>query len=203
LRSFVVHVPHLYDIETTMNNVRVTICVSGLALLAACAEPPPPVSVTDFMENPRLLEATMVRCGKNRSEMKYESECVNAREAVNRLERAAERERRQQLEAQSERKRQALRRTQEAAAAARRRAEEERRRREEAEYLGLFDDAETPAPAAADPEQPAGNAPPADSEPAPPQVMEESASEPVSEPPSEPGDLGAIREELRRRSGQN
>ena len=138
--------PLLYDIDMAMKIVRVTICMSGLAIMAGCSEPPPPVSVTEFMENPRLLEATMVRCGQNRSEMKYESECVNAREAVNRLEIVAERERRQQLEAQSERKRQALRRTQEAAAAARRRSEEERRRREEAEYLGLFDDAGVTAP---------------------------------------------------------
>ncbi|MDH5345232.1 MAG: EexN family lipoprotein, partial [Gammaproteobacteria bacterium] len=102
-----------------MRIVRVTVSLAGL-LLAACSEPPPPVTVAEFTQNPRLLEATMVRCGQNRTEMKYEAECVNAREAVNRLERAAEQERRIQLEAQSDRKRQSLRRTQEAAAAARR-----------------------------------------------------------------------------------
>ena len=99
-----------------MKIVRVTTCLIGLGCLAACSEPPPAVSVAEFMENPRLLEATMVRCGQNRSEMKYEAECVNARDAINRLERAEERARRAELEAQSERKRQALRRTQEAAA---------------------------------------------------------------------------------------
>jgi phosphotransferase system HPr-like phosphotransfer protein len=98
--------------------------------------------VEQLMQNPRLLEATMVRCGQNRTEMKYETECVNARDAVNRLQRAADRERRVQLEAESERKRQALRQTQEAVAAARRRSDEERRRREEDEYLGIFE--ETP-----------------------------------------------------------
>jgi hypothetical protein len=157
------------------------------------------------MENPRLLEATVVRCGQNRTEMKYDTECVNARDAVNRLERAAERERRTTLEQQSERKRQALRQTQEAAAAARRRAEEEQRRRDEAEYLGLFEETpddrpvETsgqPAPADSLP-IPASNAPVADFEPAP---------EPETEPaeieaqPVEPGsDLDAVREELKRR----
>jgi hypothetical protein len=194
--------PLLYDTEKTMKIGRVTIWMSGLVALAVCAEPPPPVSVVEFMENPRLLEATMVRCGQNRTEMKYESECVNAREAVNRLERAAERDRRQQLEAQSERKRQALRRTQEAAAAARRRAEEERRRREEAEYLGLFEDGGTPSPPPAVTEPvPAGNAPSVDLEPAPP--AEEPAEVPVSEPPAETNDLNAVREELRRRSNPN
>lgn len=114
-------------------------------LLAACGEPPPPVSVIEFMNSPRLLEAAMVRCGQNRAETKYEAECVNAREAVNRLASAEQQERRQKLEDQSARKRQALRRTQEAAAEARRRALEAQRLREEAEYLGLFEEV-TPNP---------------------------------------------------------
>ena len=190
-----------------MRIVRVTICVSGLALVAGCAEPPLPVSVTEFMENPRLLEATMVRCGQNRAEMKYESECVNAREAVNRLERVAERERRQQLEAQSERKRQALRQTQEAAAAARRRADDERRRREEEAYLGLFDDGGQNAPPTASAPAPVTNAPTASVDPVPDAPVEEPSVEPVAEPVSEPppdtSDLNAVREELRRRSNPN
>ena len=151
----------------------------------------------------------MVRCGQNRSEMKYEPECVNARDAVNRLERAEARERQRQLEAQSERKRQALRRTQEAAAAARRRADEERRRREEAEYLGIFEDGSAvsppterqpetaPAPAPLN----SGNAPGADFQPAPP--ADTSVEVPISSPPPEASapasDLEAVREELRRR----
>ena len=142
----------------------------------------------------------MVRCGQNRSEMKYESECVNARDAINRLERAEEEERRARLEAQSERKRQQLRATQEAAAAARRRAEEEQRRREEAEYLGIFEDSptgevtttpqnETLAP-------PLTNSESATAEP----VTEEAPPQPQSTPPDAQGsDLSSIREELRRR----
>jgi hypothetical protein len=206
-RRSVDYVPLLYDIDMAMKIVRVTICVSALTLMAGCAEPPPPVSVTDFMENPRLLEATMVRCGQNRAEMKYESECVNAREAVNRLERVAERERRQQLEAQSERKRKALRQTQEAAAAARRRADEERRRREEEAYLGLFDDGGSNASPPASTSAPAENAPTVSVDVAPEPTAEEPAAEPVAEPVSEPtpdtSDLNAVREELRRRSNQN
>lgn len=123
-----------------MNKFNVTVLVCGLLLLGACAEEVPPVSVVEFMNNPRLLEATMVRCAQNRAETKYAVECVNARDAVNRLAAAEEQARRQQMEAQSERKRQALRRTQEAAAEARRRAVEAQRQREEAEYLGLFDE---------------------------------------------------------------
>jgi len=176
-----------------MKIVRLTIGLLGLCL-AACGETQPPVSVAEFMENPRLLEATMVQCSQNRSEMKYEAECVNAREAINRLETAEERARREDLEAQSERKRQALRRTQEAAAAARARAIEEQRRREQAEYLGLYEQ-----PAATDATVPdaAANAPIATVEP---EVETDAESEPTtSEPGAEPSDLGAIREELRRR----
>lgn len=189
-----------------MRILRVAICLLAGGIVAACSKPPPPVSVTEFMDNPRLLEATMVRCGQNRSEMKYEVECLNARDAINRLERAEDRARRAQLEAQSERKRQALRRTQEAAAAARRRAEEDERRREEAEYLGIF---EEPAGTSSTEDRtlsgPASvNAPGATIEPEP---VPESADVPegtADEPPA--SDLGQIREELRRRqqeSGEN
>lgn len=138
----------------------------------------------------------MVRCGQNRSEMKYEAECVNARDAVNRLERAEERERKARLEAQSERKRQQLRATQEAAAAARRRAEEERRRREEAEYLGIFEDVSsgdvTTTPQSGTATPPPANAPMATIEPA----VEETAPPPAE---TQGSDLSSIREELKRR----
>lgn len=107
--------------------------------LAACAEEVPPVSVNELMENPRLLEAAMIRCAEDRPRMKYEAECINARDAGNRLEARQARLRREELERQSELKRQALRRTQQAAEAARQRAVEEEKRREEAEYLGLFE----------------------------------------------------------------
>ena len=48
---------------TLMKTLRLTSGFTGLVLLAACTKEPPPVSVAEFMENPRLLEATMVRCG--------------------------------------------------------------------------------------------------------------------------------------------
>ncbi len=108
--------------------------------LFACVEEPPPPTVDEFVDNSILLEATMVRCSANRSSTKYETECVNAREAINRLAIAEEEARRAELEAQSERKRRALRRTQEAATQARRRAAEAARKREEAAYLSQFID---------------------------------------------------------------
>jgi hypothetical protein len=110
-----------------------------LSLLTACGKETPPHTVAEFMEDPILLEATMVRCGQDRSATRYEAECINASDAVDRIAAAKEQERRKELEAESERKRQALRRAQEAAADARRRAQEAEKRREEAAYYGEFD----------------------------------------------------------------
>lgn len=80
----------------------------------------------------------MVRCSQDRSKTKYDPECVNARQAVSRIQAKEEAAARAEFEARSESKRSALRRTQAAAAEARRRAEEARRKREEAEYLAQF-----------------------------------------------------------------
>lgn len=180
---------------------------TGLVLLAACAKEPPPISVAEFMENPRLLEATMIRCGQNRSETKYLADCVNARDAVNRLEAREKAARGAELEAQSERKRQALRRTQQAAAEARRRAAEERNLREQGEYLGVTDgdapegtflqgDAE---PAAESPPAVGGNAPGVEISPPEPEVSDEFIIEEIPADAAPGSDIESIREELQNR----
>jgi len=111
----------------------------GIVLIAGCAPKEPPARTTiEFIDNPMLLEAAMVRCQQNRKELRYDQECMNAREAVNRIQAKEEEARRVELEERSERKRAALRRTQQAAAEARRRAEEAERKRAEAEYLAQF-----------------------------------------------------------------
>lgn len=112
-----------------------TILLGGLLMLVACTKEPPPRSITEFVENPMMLEAAMVRCAQNRSETRYDAECVNARQAAARVQAREEAASRAALEAESERKRKALRRTQAAAAEARRRAE---RAREEAEYIAEY-----------------------------------------------------------------
>ena len=205
---------------------RTLTCALLCASITACNSEPPPRSVTELMDNPILLEAAVVRCAQNRAESRYDVECLNAREAVRIIEGREEASRRAELEAESERKRQALRRTQEAAAEARRRAEAERRLREEAEYLAQF--GESPADVPVTPaDMPASgvaesNAPMAVL-PKPPQDVPaervESAQDdlaiapapansnaPVAEiePDSTPDttDLEAVREELRRRGDQ-
>ena len=118
---------------------RITLTMCALGALAACGEEPQPPSVAEFMEDPILLEATMVLCAENRAATRYEGECVNARSAVGQLAAAAEERKRKALEAESERKRRALRRAEEAAADARRRVAEEAKRREEAANFGVFE----------------------------------------------------------------
>ena len=188
-----------------MKTLRLIFGLTGLLLLVACAEEPPPISVAEFLEKPRLLEATMVRCAQNRSETRYLADCVNARDAVNRLEARQEATQRAELEAQSERKRQALRRTQQAAAEARRRAVEERNLREQAEYLGVTD-GEVPVgtvlstdnKAAQDtPPVVGGNAPGV--EISPPEPESEDMLEGTLPDVSSGSDLESIREELKRR----
>ena len=107
-------------------------------LSAGCSDEPEPRSVREYLDNPQFLEATVVRCAQNRSQTRYDVECVNARQAVSVIEAREERSRRDKLESQSKSKRDALRRTQVAASEARHRAAEMIRLQEEAEYLAQF-----------------------------------------------------------------
>ena len=110
----------------------------GIGSLAGCDEERPPRSASEFIENPIMLEAAIVRCSRDRTATRYDAECVNARQAIRTIEAEKEAARRVEHDARSESKRQALRRAQEAAAQARRRAVESEKLREEAEYLAQF-----------------------------------------------------------------
>ena len=115
-----------------------TLIIGGIVLLAGCEEEQPPRSTVEFLDNPIMLEAAMVRCSQDRAATRYDAECVNARQAVQQIEVKEEVVRQAEFDARSTRKRQALRRTQEAAALARRRAADAERSRIEAEYLAQF-----------------------------------------------------------------
>jgi hypothetical protein len=157
--------------------------------------------VQEFLDDRILLEAAVVRCAQSRAETRYEAECVNARQAVSILEAREERERAALLEEQSQRKRDALRRTQEAAAEARRRAEEAERLRREAEYLAQFGELPPPGNEAEDAVETVGNVPgaviPDEPETAPATGSTENAD--ATDGSDAPPDLNAVREELRRR----
>ena len=193
-----------------MRATYVTIFLAVAASLVACSEPPPPRSVQEFLDNPIILEAALVRCAQNRVETRYDAECVNARQANKIVMAEEEAERRAAFEEQSARKREQLRRAQEAAAEARRRAVEAQRRREEEAYLAQFGQVpEQPGPGTTVDQ--GGNVPGA----VIPEPVEEpledtgyrdpllpesdAANAPTAE--SEPAtDLSDIREELRRRN---
>ena len=194
---------------------QLTTILIGATMLVGCAEKEPPArSVTEFVENPHLLEAAMVRCARDRSESRYAAECVNAREAVKIVESREEEIRRAELEKRSEEKRRALRRTQQAQAEARRRSELAEQRRKEAEYLAQFgvplpsdqgnDEAlpEGNAPLAVVPETEAGEAPTGtrgDTLPA----TDGGNAPVVEEAPVEEDDVKSlqdVRDELRRRN---
>ena len=192
-----------------------TLLLCGFSVLAGCAKEPPARTVTEFVENPILLEAAMVRCSQDRAKTRYDAECVNARQAVARVQAKEEAAEKAALEARSERKRRALRRTQAAAAEARRRAAEAQRLREEAEYLAQFGVEPTGAEEATDPLS-EGNLPVA----VVPEVSEQQevadadaefepaadgSNAPILDSASEPpaSDLESIREELRRRNEED
>jgi hypothetical protein len=122
----------------TMNKTILPLLLCGSLFVGACAPERPARTVTEFLDNPQFLEAAVIRCAQNRSESRYDAECVNARQAVSLIEAREERARRVRLEAQSKSKRDALRRTQRAAAAARKQATERELLRKEAEYLAQF-----------------------------------------------------------------
>ena len=143
--------------RTTYPNL--ILIVGGISLLAACSEERPPRSTTEFVDNRIMLEAAMVRCAKDRAATRYDAECVNAREAVRIIETKEEAARKAELDARSESKRRALRRTQEAASQARRRVAEDERQRKEAEYLAQFGVDLPPADDSLEEEDEAGNLP--------------------------------------------
>jgi hypothetical protein len=201
---------------------RSTILLCGFALLLGCAEEIAPPSVQDYLDDPISLEAAVVRCAANRSETRYNAECVNARQAISIIEAKEERDRRAAFEAESDRKRQALRRTQQAAAEARRRAEELEQRREEAEYLAQFGELPPREDPVTEPAIKTTNAPSAvipsaddttgqsyedanpyeETRPYEEMPASDGGNAPVAEPAPE-GDLDAVREELRRRTEES
>jgi len=185
----------------------------GLALVTGCAEEQKPTAVTEYLDNPLILEAAVVRCARNRSESRYEADCINARQAVSIIAAKEERANRDAFKAESERKRQALRRTQQIAAEARRRAAEAERMRNEAEYLAQFGELPPQPEGAAEVDEAAANAPsvvipeagdePADLAPmADPLLPSDGGNAPVAVIEQEI-DLEAVRDELRKRNEES
>ena len=185
----------------------------GLILMTGCEEEQRPTTVAEFLDDPIILEAAVVRCALHRSETRYDADCVAARQAVSIIEAKEERVRRDLFEAESNKKREALRRTQQVAAEARRRAAESERMRKEAEYLAQFGELPPPPQGQGEVDAAAANAPgmiipkpvdePADLPPmADPLSSTDGGNAPVAE--LETGsDLEAVRDELRQRNEES
>ncbi len=190
-------------------NRHLVFLLCGPLLVTGCSKEKPPRSVEEFLENPLLLEAAMVRCSEDRSKTRYDADCVNARLAVSRIQAREEAARQATFDAISERKRDALRSAQAAAMEARRRAAETERLRKEAEYLAQFGiappaDGEGAAEADGTTAEAGGDATPSANDAkdgSPGDGADGGAStKPVPDTSPEATDLDAVREELRRRN---
>jgi hypothetical protein len=83
---------------------RHSVLVVLLALIAACEQPQQVRSYSDFMEDRIAREGTLARCNEDRDATLYDIECANARRAASAIALRRERERREALERESERK---------------------------------------------------------------------------------------------------
>ena len=78
--------------------------VAALCLALAACEDPPPRTFADFMEDPIARDGTIARCNADREATLHDIECANARRAMSAIALRDERERREVLERESERK---------------------------------------------------------------------------------------------------
>src|ERR1700681_1216652 len=62
-------------------------CFCVLLLAAAACSPRriPPMTVTDLMEDRVTLDGVLMKCNQNQSKARTDSDCLNARIAINRL----------------------------------------------------------------------------------------------------------------------
>lgn len=117
----------------TMIRVLAWSCLASAMAIAGCSEPPPR-TVQEFMDDPVLLEATLLRCRQEGEAARGDPNCEHARRAAARVAAELEATRRAEREAASARLREERRRREEAEALARQQAEEAARRAEEEAY---------------------------------------------------------------------
>ncbi|MCH9026801.1 MAG: EexN family lipoprotein [Proteobacteria bacterium] len=95
--------------------IRLSLVLLPALIFMGCAEPEkPPASIATLIEDPALLDTVLARCTVGDEEFRASRECKNARRAVDAVAAAeTEEQKTVDLEAQSERKRAALRRERE------------------------------------------------------------------------------------------
>jgi hypothetical protein len=125
-------------------------CLSALVLAFAACSPRriPPMTVTELMEDRVTLDGVLMKCNQNQSKARTDSDCLNARIAIERLasqsEPAEEAKRRQEFE----HSRQQLRLAQE-----KQRQEREAKTKVDVYHLPLVPVDPAPPPAAAPPNE--------------------------------------------------
>jgi hypothetical protein len=62
-------------------------CLGAVILVSAACSPRriPPMSVTDLMEDRVMLDGVLMKCNQNHAKARTDSDCVNARIAIERL----------------------------------------------------------------------------------------------------------------------
>ena len=81
----------------------------SMASFYACTQPPPPRTFIDFLDDPIAREGVLLRCNRDRDATARDPECADARRAAAAVAARQDEARRQELERQSEQKREALR----------------------------------------------------------------------------------------------
>jgi len=71
----------------SIKSILVCGCIAAAALSAAACSPRriPPVTVTDLMEDQVALDGVLMKCNRNPSKARTDSDCLNARIAIERL----------------------------------------------------------------------------------------------------------------------
>ena len=94
----------LAPFESTARAARTCLGLLGLGLLLTACEKPRPRTFSDFMDDQIAREGTLVRCDTAPDVTQQDIECANARRAEATIALRLERERREQLELESQRK---------------------------------------------------------------------------------------------------
>ena len=70
--------------------VRGWLCATVLSVAACTPRQIPPMTVADLMEDRVTLDGVLLKCNQNRSKARNDTECLNARIAIDRLAQAKE-----------------------------------------------------------------------------------------------------------------
>ena len=117
----------------------------GAVILATTACSPrriPPMSVSDLMEDRVTLDGVLMKCNRDQAKARTDSDCLNARIAIERLASKSEPAEAAKRTEEFERSREKLRMAQE-----RQRQEQEAKTKVDAYHLPLVPDESTPTPA--------------------------------------------------------